>query len=408
MKKILSLLGALGMLATSASSVVACQETKKAPDDNHQKPDEKTELSLALPNRALGFIHIEEADNEEEAPSSLVEADNEEVKAEKEKAFVNISRSIVKQLMEINTDKTAVNPFELYVNLPTLINDFGDMKTIVEVYNTSKTHQGQIEVTFTIDINIRYFVPLRNFDLGAEDSNDISKYEWIEGIPEIIDSYLFKIVFENNPILNEPRFKNRVKRKTPRVEWNKELLQGRLEVVVEGYQGSIVVTYLAGPRIYDYIEENDLGDVVIDEKDMTEEWLAQELIDRLYECNSKTLKDIERSRIHFEYDNLLGIANLTIDGMIGEYIVYFNYWYYPTATNVVTDLGTILVYGSGEVTPKKLHEAWMRKNLNLDRAFTDTGPYEIKNITATSADLTVTYQGKEWNYTLNYEVKLRS
>jgi hypothetical protein len=37
----------------------------------------------------------------------------------------------------------------------------------------------------------------------------------------------------------------------------------------------------------------------------------------------------------------------------------------------------------------------MRKNLNLDRTFTDTGPYEIKNITATSADLTVTYQGKE-------------
>jgi hypothetical protein len=35
------------------------------------------------------------------------------------------------------------------------------------------------------------------------------------------------------------------------------------------------------------------------------------------------------------------------------------------------------------------------KNYRLDPSFTDTGPYEIKNITATSADLTVTYQGKE-------------
>jgi len=410
MKKLLSLLGALGMLVTSASSVVACQEIKKAPDDNNQKPDpkpgEKTELSVALPNKALNFIHIEEA--ERPAPSLPPGDDNEEIEKPKEKVFVNISRYIVKQLMEINPNKTAVNPFELYVHLPTLINDFGDMKTIVEVYSTSKTHQGKIEVTFSVDIHIRHFVPLRNFDLGADNTSDISKYELIEDIPEIIDSYLFKIVFENNPILNEPRFKNRVKRKTPRVEWNKEKLQGRIEVIVEGYQGSIMVTYLAGQQIYDYIQENDLGDIVIDEKDMTEEWLAQELIDRLYERNSETLKDIERSRIHFEYDDLLGVAMLTIDGMIGEYIVYFNYWYYPTATNVVTDLGTILVYGSGEVTPKRLHEAWMRKNLNLDRTFTDTGPYEIKNITATSADLTVTYQGKEWKYTLNYEIKLRS
>jgi hypothetical protein len=175
MKKLLSLLGALGMLVTSASTVVACQETKKTPDDNNQKPGEKTELSVALPNTALGFIHIEEA--EKEADSLLVGADSEKVKASEEKAFVNISRAIVKQLMEINTDKTAVNPFELYVNLPTLINDLGDMKTIVEVYKNSKTHQGQIEVTFSVDIHIRHFVPLRNFDLGADNTSDISKYE---------------------------------------------------------------------------------------------------------------------------------------------------------------------------------------------------------------------------------------
>jgi hypothetical protein len=285
MKKLLSLLGALGMLVTSASTVIACQETKKNSDDNNQKPDpnpgeggneggnteeptpdpepgEKIELSVALPNKALNFIHIEDA---EKPASSLPPGDDEEITDPTEKAFVNISRAIVKQLMEINPNKTAVNPFELYVHLPTLINDFGDMKTIVEVYSTSKTHQGQIEVTFSVDIHLRYFVEYLEIDLGDHYREAAGEFEIIEEIPEILDSYLFANVLENNPILNEARFKGRMKRKTPKVEWNKEKMEGSIEVVVEGYQGSIVVTYRAYPEITEYIRNKNLGGVVVHE-----------------------------------------------------------------------------------------------------------------------------------------------
>jgi len=256
MKKLLSLLGALGMLVTSASTVVACQETKKAPDDNNQKPDpnpgepgdggdengggenpgggdengggnteeptpdpepkEKIALSTALPKTTLGFIHIEET---EKPDSSLPPEDDEaEIKESDEKAFVNIFPYIVRQLIEINggAEVTQVNPFELYVHLPTLINNFGDMKTIVEVYNTSKTHEGQIEVSFTIDVHAKFF--LQQTDLGILPLSHQGIFEMVEGMLTIKETYLFERLKGLNTVLRLPRFANKLRRKPPTKE----------------------------------------------------------------------------------------------------------------------------------------------------------------------------------------------
>jgi len=415
------------MLVTSASTVIACQETKKNSDDNNQKPDpnpgeggneggnteeptpdpepgEKIELSVALPNKALNFIHIEDA---EKPASSLPPGDDEEITDPTEKAFVNISRAIVKQLMEINPNKTAVNPFELYVHLPTLINDFGDMKTIVEVYSTSKTHQGQIEVTFSVDIHLRYFVEYLEIDLGDHYREAAGEFEIIEEIPEILDSYLFANVLENNPILNEARFKGRMKRKTPKVEWNKEKMEGSIEVVVEGYQGSIVVTYRAYPEITEYIRNKNLGGVVVHEGEHDDAWYIEEIMNRLYEHNREWMAEIDRQRVTIAHHPILGTARIWIEGTYGEVVVSFGRWFYPTETNVVTDLGEIRPNREGKITPDILHQAWRYKNLYLDPDFI-ASLSDITEIGENSAILKGTYQEKEWTYTLTYKLKIRN
>jgi hypothetical protein len=61
MKKLLSLLGALGMLATTSSTVIAC---------NHRK----TPLRAVLPKTELDFLHVESTKRPEgEIPEDILE-----------------------------------------------------------------------------------------------------------------------------------------------------------------------------------------------------------------------------------------------------------------------------------------------------------------------------------------------
>jgi hypothetical protein len=43
--------------------------------------------------------------------------------------------------------------------------------------------------------------------------------------------------------------------------------------------------------------------------------------------------------------------------MIGEIMLFFSYWYYPTTTNVITNLETISADKNGEVTSEILYKA---------------------------------------------------
>jgi len=241
MKKLLSLLGTLGILTTASSAVVSCgQEIKKAHDDNNQKPDpnpgegkgdeneggnteepapdpepeEKISIVSAFPETELGFIHIE--------AESLPHFENIQKDKEIVSAF-NISRQIIKNLLEKNNQgKTAeeanINPFELYVNIPTLIDHQGTMKAIVEVLNSSKTHKGQIEVTFTIDLDIKFLI--LQTDLGILSLGYSEFFDIVNGRPLITNTYLHDKITMINPQLNKALLDGKIKRKDDSLKWN--------------------------------------------------------------------------------------------------------------------------------------------------------------------------------------------
>jgi len=210
-KKLLSLLGAFGLLVTSSSSVIACNQEAKQPNDSQNPSTKKTQLSLALPKTDLDIIHVESTEKPKEKDQEETPEDVETQDQELNTTF-NLSTHIVKRLIEINgQEKTGVNPFELYVGLPTLINKFGDMKATVEVYNHSKTHEGQIEVTFKIDIDNEYLI--RETNLGTFTGEDVDQFMLIDNIPVLKDEFLIKRIIDLNPSLIDSRFKDRIKRK---------------------------------------------------------------------------------------------------------------------------------------------------------------------------------------------------
>jgi len=412
------------MLVTSASSVIACQETRKSQDDQNQKPDpnpgepgdggdenegggteepnpdpepEKIQLSVALPKTALNFIHIEAT--EKPAPSLPIRNSFEETE---EKAYINISRPIVTKLLEINggVEKTGVNPFELYVGLPVLVNEFGDMKVTVEVYNRSKTHEGQIEVTFTVDIESKFLIP--NTDLGIFHENDETIFEMVEGVPEIKDEYLFNQLRIMNPLLQDPRLENKVKRKEIDVFWDKKEKTGQVEIVIEGYQGSVIITYAAYPEISKLIQDIHLSNTVIAEELATQEYVENLIIDDLYKKNAVGLENVAREDIHVNYLLDGEHAFISIDKAFGEIKVYFRCSLIPTVNDLNNELGQ-LEYVRGSQITTLVFDTWKKLNPEVDEAFfkgkSSMTVYEYKR-----AEITILYKGRRWLYKVTFSV----
>jgi hypothetical protein len=200
MKKLISLLGAFGLLATASSSVISCkQESKSTP-----KPRRKTQLSEVLTRTDLSTIHVE----------STPKPSRNELVDEKLDVIFNLSRYIITRLIEINDDEKTglnINPFELYVDIPTLVNHYGDMRTIVEATDASKIYTGHVEVTFNIDIDSHFIITQSH--LGNFYATDETKFELIDGVPIIKDEFLFAEIFRLNPKLADPRFEGKLKKK---------------------------------------------------------------------------------------------------------------------------------------------------------------------------------------------------
>jgi len=171
MKKLLSLLGALGMLASTSSTVVACnQEVKKVSEDN------RTLLRVAITNNSLGLIKTD-------LQLEIIEA----VEAEQ---TPNLAPYILERLVELNGGSEGIefDLLDLTVAQPILINKFGDMKTTITVLDRSLTHTGSVDVYFSLAIGNEELI--RQTNLGIFDTGQ-------DGIPNLFD-------FENDMVKMKP------------------------------------------------------------------------------------------------------------------------------------------------------------------------------------------------------------
>jgi len=385
MKKLLSLLGALGMLATTSSTVIAC---------NHRK----TPLRAVLPKTELDFLHVESTKRPEgEIPEDILEEIPEQKPQEGEQLEVtyDFSWPIIKRLLEIN-QKNKINPFELYVNRPTLMNKMGDMKATVAVLDSSKTYEGQIEVTFKVDIDTTFLI--RETNLGEFHANDREKFEIVKGVPEIKDDYLVQRLIELNPILNDQRFENKIKRKTDKTPWNEQERTGQVEIIIEGYQGSVIVTYSALQEIHDLIKNPKLGLAISDAEIISQEEIERLLIDQLYLLNAEGLAEIERDRIHIlDYDENFGWGTIAIDKVYGHTLVNYFCRFLPSEANVITDIGEV----RGVWNNESVYLKWQIVNYRLVNEFL-TAHYTMKRIDEHHVELKIFYGLKNWTFTLSF------
>jgi len=80
-----------------------------------------------------------------------------------------------------------------------------------------------------------------------------------------------------------------------------------VEIIIEGYQGSVIVTYSALQEISDLIKNPKLGLVISHAEIISQEEIERLLIDQLYLLNAEGLAEIERDRIHIlDYDENFG------------------------------------------------------------------------------------------------------
>jgi len=245
MKKLISLLGVFGLLVTASSSVVSYKQETKQP--------KKNQLNDVFTQTDLDAIHIESNET-----SSRSKSFNQELKG----AF-NLSYYIVERLMNLNGNmQTRINPLELFVRTPTLINNYGDIRTIVEVLHTSKTHIDQVEVVFSVDIEIKFIITQTN--LGNFYGTDEEKFELIDGISVMKDETLFTEIIHLNPQLIQPCFKNKLKRKPLIQHCNQATQTGQVGLILKGYQGSVKITYTAYTEIRNLVKNTNLKIILID------------------------------------------------------------------------------------------------------------------------------------------------
>jgi len=192
MKKLLSLLGALGMLVTTSSSVIACnQATKSIPEDN------RTLLRVAITNNSLGLIQTE-------TPPKKIEL----IKMAQP---VDLAPYILERLVELNGGKEAIefNLLDLVVAQPILINNFGDMKTTITVLDRSETHTGSVDVYFSIVIDNEALILQPDLGIFNESQDDLFVVE-SNGVIKMKSQAVKNQIIAVNPHLAEDRFAEQI------------------------------------------------------------------------------------------------------------------------------------------------------------------------------------------------------
>jgi len=385
MKKLISLLGAFGLLVTASSSVISCkQEAKSTP-----KPRRKTQLSEVLTRTDLSTIHVE----------STPKPSRNELVDDKLDVIFNLSRYIITRLIEINDDEKTglnINPFELYVDIPTLVNHYGDMRTIVEATDASKNYTGHVEVTFNIDIDSHFIITQSH--LGSFYAADETKFDLIDDAPTIKDEFLFAEIFRLNPKLADSRFEGKLQKVPKTFKWDEKTKTGQIEFILEDYQGSILINYTAYSQIQELVKNTDLGTYVTDQDSTTDENF---LIGQLYLKNPDLIW-IDRENIHVEYFPEIEKATVWIDNLEDQVEINFKRYFYPNASNVVTDLGEIMKSpGTFRLEPREIYPVWRALNTHLDPEFQNAG-WVIHSITDSEARMEVVYQGRRRGFKLYF------
>jgi hypothetical protein len=115
-----------------------------------------------------------------------------------------------------------------------------------------------------------------------------------------------------------------------------------VEIIIEGYQGSVIVTYSALQEIHDLIKNPKLGLAISDAEIISQEEIERLLIDQLYLLNAEGLAEIERDRIHIlDYDENFGWGTIAIDKVYGHTLVNYFCRFLPSEANVITDIGEV-------------------------------------------------------------------
>jgi len=162
--------------------------------------------------------------------------------------------------------------------------------------------------------------------------------------------------------------------------------------VIEGYQGSVIITYAAYPEISKLIQDIRLGNPIIAEELGTQEYVENLLIDKLYEKNAVGLENVAREDIHVTYLLDGDYAFISIDKAFGEIKVYFRCSLIPTVNELNNDLGQ-LEYVRGSHITTLVFDTWKKLNPEVDEAFFK-GRTAMNVLGYKLAEITILYKGR--------------
>jgi len=120
--------------------------------------------------------------------------------------------------------------------------------------------------------------------------------------------------------------------------------------VIEGYQGSVIITYAAYPEISKLIQDIHLSNTVIAEELATQEYVENLIIDDLYKKNAVGLENVAREDIHVNYLLDGEHAFISIDKAFGEIKVYFRCSLIPTVNDLNNELGQLEYVRGSQIT----------------------------------------------------------
>jgi len=343
MKKLLSLLGALGLFVTSSSSVISCsQNTKNVSDkqqsetENDENDSDKMPLRAAIANNNLGLIKIGSQPNYD----SESQPDQKEF-IETDWTF-NLTPQILKRLVALNGQEAITfNPFDLVIAKPILINKFGDMKTTITVLDRSLTHTGSVDVYFSVIIGSKHLIRQTHLGIYGQD-------QWEElfdfdphGKATMREVAIKEKIIAFNPHLAEPRYAEHLKVKSDSYTWDETHHRGSVDVYFDNYADTITVTYELIPLINLQDYNWNLGDIVVGSPNNPE--IPNQLTDwhftkAFYKANPQLVGIVHPSRLSFKPIDERRVE-FSVTGFQGQITLYFTSHQVPQ--NVITDLKDI-------------------------------------------------------------------
>jgi len=390
MKKLLSLLGALGMLASTSSTVVACnQKVKKVSEDN------RTLLRVAITNNSLGLIKTD-------LQLEIIEAVEEE-------QTPNLAPYILERLVELNGGSEAIefDLLDLTVAQPTLINKFGDMKTTITVLDRSLTHTGSVDVYFSLAIGNEHLIRQTNlgiFDTGQEEIPNLFDFEndMVKMKPKTVKNQIIIA----NPHLAENRFAEQIMIDETSYLWNKANHTGSVKVSLADYPGVVTISY----QVLLLLNRDDyklrLGYIVIGSPNNPE--IANDLTDwhlvkAFFKANPKLVGVLSPADLTFEINDGWWGAKMTIAGFSGSLDLSFSIERVPQ--NIVTDLGEIWMDDDYKQHSLNLMNGWKFRNQHLPSAFVRSiKGTSMKTHDETEAEIFLVFYGEIITYKVTFKM----